>query len=157
MRDLLQSEFLHADNAEKRIVLARQLLELGEKAADDPVRRYAFYSLAREQAGRVGDPKLIEQVVDRLDKHYQIDALYVRAEIMAKAWRSDYSIPHRPTLFEASRKLLATAVGAENYAAAGQAMRVVTAGARAASDHRLLRELKELQRRIQASGAEAEH
>lgn len=151
VRDLLRDDFLLANNAEKRSDLAGRLLELGEKTVDKPVLRYACFLLAREQAGKVGDPQLIEKVVRRLEQEYQVDVLYLHAETVAEAWRSDYSVPHRVTLFKRSQELLASALAADNYAAAGHAIRVVMAGTRAAKDYRLLRELEETRKRIRAS------
>ncbi len=155
LRADLQSDLQEADSPEKRSALTQELLEMGEKSADAPQRRYAYFELAREQAGRVGDPQLIEQAVERLARHFEVNALYLQAETMATAWRSDYSIPHRAALFQQSKDVLKSAVAAKNFAAANQAMRVVMAGARATRDYRLIRELEELQRDIRTAEADA--
>ena len=151
VRNSLQDKFLKADSAEARSNLAAELLKLGEDATDDPLRRYACFELAREQAERVGAPELIDQVVRRLNQHYEVDALYLRAETMAAAWRSDYAIPHRPALFAHSQQMLAVAVRQKDSDVARQAIRVVMAGARSARNHRLIRELEELQREMRTS------
>ena len=151
VRSLLQEEYLLADNPEKRIALAQRLLALGEQAAGEPVVRYACFSLALEQAAKVGDPQQIDQVVERLAQDYDVDAMCLRAETMAAAWRSDYSIPHRMDLYKQSQALLAAALSAKNYAAAGHAIRVAMAGARAAKDYRLLRELEQQRDMIRAA------
>ena len=89
--------------------------------------------------------------IDDMDQRFQIDALGMKAEAIAKAWRSDESRAYRKALTSRAVQLLDTAVGAKHFTAAEQLVRVAQYGARASGDHRLARQLEERSRQIKAA------
>jgi curved DNA-binding protein CbpA len=151
VRDQLKGDFERADTPPKKKDLARRLAEMADKSGGDPARQFACLDLARGLAAQGGDPEIINRVIDAVDRDYPIDALRWKAEALATAWRVEESAPYRLAIFRQSQQLLDVALKARNYPAADQLIRVVQAGARAAKDYRLLRELDEQVKEIKAS------
>jgi hypothetical protein len=151
IRELFGQEIDSARSAEDKLSLANRLLDIAVQTDDDPAARYVLLRMARDLAVAAGDPGCFCRSIDEMDRHYQVDALAMKAEAITKAWGSQQSRPYRKALADESRKLLDAAMTAKHYAAAEQLVRVAQSAARAAKDYRLMRELDERERTIKAA------
>jgi len=151
VRDVFRNDFSRARSIADKKLLARKLFDAAGQTADNPAARYAMYRLARDLAVEVGDPDSICRVVDEMSRHYRIDALGMKAEGVATAWRSAQDVTYRLALVRHALELLDAAEGAKNYAAADRVVGVAISGARAAKDYRLVRQLEDRARQIKAS------
>lgn len=149
-REVFASELVAARDPEAKKQLARELFETGVET-EDPTERYVLWRLSLEKATEVGDPDAAYFIIDEIDKHYQIDALGMKSQALLAAWESNSSKPYKMVIFQAARQLIDTAMQAENYPAAEQAVRVAMFGARMTKDFRLQRELEERSKQIEAA------
>jgi hypothetical protein len=150
VRAALEADFREARDAQGRAELVRKLLARADGTGDDPVKRFTLLRIARELAVEVGDPQLIGRTIDETARHYRIDALQLRADAIAQAWRSEEAVRHRPALYQESLGLLETALQQKHYAAADRLVAVATQGAKAAKNFALVRKLEEQERTIRA-------
>ncbi|MFC1597848.1 hypothetical protein ACFL5Q_07965, partial [Planctomycetota bacterium] len=79
------------------------------------------------------------------------DALAMKAEAVATAWRSHNEAQVRMALARQSLELLDAAMRAKHYTAAAEFVRAAQFGARGAKDYALMRELEQKERQIKAS------
>lgn len=151
VRSMFEADFRDARDAEGKAALVRKLLDTAAKTGNDPVAQFVMLRIAREVAVEVGDPQLIARVIDRTAEGYLVDALDLKAEAIAVAWRSEDAVAHRPALYEQSLSVLESAMAAEHYTAADRVMSVATAGAKAAKNYALVRRLEDQERTIRAN------
>ncbi|MHC4401782.1 MAG: hypothetical protein ACYTG0_19090 [Planctomycetota bacterium] len=150
IRDLFGDEIQAARKPEGKIPLANRLAEVAGQVDDDPAARYVLLDMARSLALEVGDPGPLCRYIDEIGRHYQVDALGMKADAITESWQSPQCRPFRAALARESFALLEVAVATENYAAADKLIDVARSGARAVDDHNLLRQLSELARKIEA-------
>jgi hypothetical protein len=151
VRELFQDDLDRAKTAEAKKALSEKLFEVARETNDDPAACYVVLTMARDLAVAVGDPGSFCPIIDELARRYEVDALAMKAEAFAEAWRSPAAAAHRSALGRQSCDLLEAAIEAGQYTAAEQLLRVAQSGARAAKDYARLRELEELARQISAA------
>jgi len=151
VREVFSADFSAARNLQGKMALAKKLFEAGKSGGDDAAARYALEKVALDLSVEIGDPEAICSVVDELERHYQIDALAMKAEGISAAWRSAGTIPYRMAQAKCALALAREALEAKNYPAAEQALQVAMAAARASKDFRLLRQLEEAAKEVKAA------
>ena len=149
VREVFKGEFAGArNNKDGKVALAKKMYTAAEETKDDTAVRYFMYQVARDTAVELGDPESFFWAIGRMDHFYQIDAIGMKADMLAKAWREQTESEQRRAVYEYSKHLLDEAMKAKHYKAAGRVVRVAIAGAKAGRDHALVRELEEKTREI---------
>jgi hypothetical protein len=98
-----------------------------------------------------GDPESFCRIIDELDRRFLIDALAMKADAVAAAWRTHNKVETRMALARQSLALLDAAIRAKHYEAAAEFVRPAQFGARGAKNYALVRELEQKEREINAS------
>lgn len=151
VRRLFAGDFQKANTPKQKMALVERLAAAAGKSDNDPAARFAMYSLARDLAAAVGEPRSIFRVIDEMDRCYQIDAMDMKAEALLTAWQSKEAQKHRRAVVGQSLGLLDSAVRSRNYRAADRVVQVVIAAARGAKDYRAARQFEELAKTIKAA------
>ena len=148
VREIFKGEFAGARNKDGKVALAKKMYSAAEEAKDDPAARYFMYRVACDTAVELGDPESFFWAIGRMDHFYQVDAMAMKAELLAKAWREQTESDQRRAVYEYSKRLLDEAMRAGHYKAADRVVRVAIAGAKADKDYALLRKLEEQAKEI---------
>jgi hypothetical protein len=143
VRDIFKGEFAGARDKDGKVALAKKMYTAAENTNDDPAARYFMYQVARDMAVELGDPESFFWAIGRMDRFYKIDALGMKADLLAKAWREQTESDKRRIVYEYSKHLLDEAMKAKQYKAAGRLLRVAIAGAKAERNYALVRQLEE--------------
>jgi len=151
IRDLFNDDLDGAKTAEEKKAVADRLFDVAVQTDDDPAAVYALCRIARDMAVDAGDPQSFCRIIDELDRRYLVDALAMKAEAVATAWRSHNEADVRTALARQSLELLGPAMAAKHYTAAAEFVRAAQFGARGAKDYALVRELEQKEREIKAS------
>ncbi len=119
---LRESDAHKADYGKTRGGDTRELKALSEKLLaeartikDDPVRRYALLTEARDLAGRAADAVLSLQAVDELASEFAIDVRAARATAMVPVGKAVFSGPGGTAALNAMLPLLEEAVKEDDY------------------------------------------
>jgi len=107
--------------------------------------------IARDKAVDAGDPECFCRIIDAMGQRYDVDALGMKAEAVATAWRTHNEAEVRMALARQSLDLLEAAMRANHYEAATEFVRAAQYGARGAKNFTLVRELEQKERQIKAS------
>ena len=83
LREIYKDKFEGATSAEARKRLARELLNKASEMTDDPPSCYVLLREAGSLAFKSRDYELSLDVINALDKHFDVDALSLRIKIMA--------------------------------------------------------------------------
>lgn len=151
IHEVLAEEFAAARDKPAKTALAKKMYDLAEQTRDDPALRYALYQAACNLAIELGDPESFFWAIDRMDAHFQIDAIGMKAEGLAKAWREQTEREPREAIYAYSLRLVDEAMKAKSFRAADRVVRIATAGAKAAKNYALVRQLEQKARDIRAS------
>jgi hypothetical protein len=153
IRDLFQREFAGAQTPQQKLTLAATLLDEMQKTPDDPTARFVLLQLACETAAAAGElPKTLE-IVDRMRRDYDIDALKVKAYVLSKLIAS---LPAGPRSTVAGQQLLSAleqladeSLAEDNLAMANRFVELGVAAAGKAADDSLRQRAAMRQRQVQ--------
>ena len=138
---------LDAATNEKRAKLANVLFQQGKEIKDDAATRYVCYCLARDQAATANETNLALAIIDEIQRGYDVDALLLKADVLAMAVVSATEKETGLALVDVIRPLLAEAVELDHYKAAYQLGDAAVAAAKKAKSPSLV---LELQKRVEA-------
>ncbi|MDB5290965.1 MAG: hypothetical protein JWL69_2206 [Phycisphaerales bacterium] len=80
----LKTEIANANTPATKTALATKLIKMATEAKDKPAEQFALCSKAREIATQSADATTVFAAIDELSEHFQIDALGMKAESLAK-------------------------------------------------------------------------
>ncbi|NQT17790.1 MAG: hypothetical protein HQ582_33860 [Planctomycetes bacterium] len=151
IRELFGNDLENARTSEEKKSLADKLLAVAIQTDDDPAAVYVLCRIARDKAVDAGDPECFCRIIDAMGQRYDVDALGMKAEAVATAWRTHNEAEVRMALARQSLDLLEAAMRANHYEAATEFVRAAQYGARGAKNFTLVRELEQKERQIKAS------
>ncbi len=91
VRDIYKADYAALRQADERVALAGKLLKRGMNKGEEPARRFAYLSEARDLAARGGDLALSLRAIDEITKTFAVEPLPMKAialELAVKALQS---------------------------------------------------------------------
>jgi hypothetical protein len=82
--NLYKAEYDAAKTPEQKSVLAKKMLQVGKDSKDDPTGRYVLFRLARDIVAGAGDVETAMAAVSETTSLYEVDALALKADVLAK-------------------------------------------------------------------------
>lgn len=118
IRDLYHLDAEGSSLPSQKQELAKKLYEEAEQTEDDPTGRFVLLKLACKLATEVGDARLIDQSIDRMARHFSIDAAGIKKTMISRAVENPRNSAVARQLAEDCLALMDQAVKADRYDAA---------------------------------------
>lgn len=115
VKDILKDEYAQAKNAEGQLTLAKKLQKLGTDTKNDPAERYVTYTQALDLATKAGDPALAVDLIDTLNKGFELDVWDLRQKTLMQLARSAKSGDVRATIARNAVDLAEQALPASRF------------------------------------------
>lgn len=151
LREVYAKDYAAAKRPAERQKLATQLIADAATVLEKPAEQYEMLRIARDLALQAGDLTTAQQALTALDKAFAIDALALRAKTL-RDWKQG---PARAGALDAwqaeAKKLASDSLAAGQFAAAGAALEIITAGCRARGDKLGLIQAEQLEAQISAA------
>jgi hypothetical protein len=80
--DVFKDEYEKAKKSAALLALAKELFQKGTESTDGPAIRFALLCYARDAAAQAGDGPLCFQIINELDRIFEIDAIDMRFELL---------------------------------------------------------------------------
>lgn len=144
IREIFGREFATAKTADQKLELAAKLSKQGLATADNSAVRYVLLRMAGEWTAGAGELGEALDIVDRMRDGFDMDALGMKADLLAKAVeanRSEEKASHIHPILDAAMTIMDEAVAADEFETASRAGRLAVATARAAKDPQLARDM----------------
>ncbi len=145
IREIFGRELAAAKTADQKLDLAAKLSKQGHATADDPAVRYVLLRMAGEWTAGAGELGEALDIVDQMRDGYDMDALGMKADLLAKAVEANRAAgkgeSHVGATIDAAMTIVDEAVAADEFETASRAGRLAVATARAAKDTQLTRDM----------------
>lgn len=134
INDIFGKDIARAKKPAEKSAIAKQLLQAGIDAKNDPSGKYEMLSMARDLAVAGGDAITALAAITELDQ-YAVDAMKLKADAMGAILRSTSNPQDALSIAAAIGPLVDEALRNEHYAAAKQLAELSVSTARAAKDN----------------------
>ncbi len=138
LRELFGREIAAAKTAAQKLDLAARLTKAGETTENDAAARCVLLRTACEMAAAAGEIGEAFDMADRVHEEYAIDAVGMKADLLAKAVEAnrmgEEALARLPAVVAAAAGLIDEAVAADEFDAAIRASRLAAAAARIVKD-----------------------
>ncbi len=120
VKDIFGEDISKATTAEGRAKLAVVLLQQGDDSGNDAANRYVLYRDAMMLAARAGDANLTLQAIDKLDRHFAVNASELKATQLDVVAGHLEGREAGKALVDLVLPLIGEALDSDNYEAARQ-------------------------------------
>jgi len=152
VREVFAEEYAAAKTGPQKAALAKKILQEGTTGEHDPTSRYALLRVARDLAAIAGDAETALKAVEQLNRRYQVDAIAMKATVLAKVADKVRSPTDNKKLLPVLGKAYDDAVAADRYDVAREIGEVAAASAAKTRDPKAknsvakkLKQLKQLE------------
>ena len=115
LKRVFKDEYLGRE-PQQRVALAKMLLEQGKLDKTEPATRYVMLRQAADLAGNAGDAEVAAAAIDALAKTFAIDALDVKAGMLAQASAAATGTDQWEAIANTGLTLLDAAIRSERFA-----------------------------------------
>ncbi len=144
IREIFGNEIAAAKTADQKLDLASKLSKQGHATADDSTVRYVLLRMAGEWTALAGELGKALDVVDQMREGFDMDALGMKADLLAKAIEANRATgkgeSHIGAMIGAAMTIVDEAVAADEFETASRAGRMAAAAARAVKEPQLIRD-----------------
>jgi hypothetical protein len=140
VRQLYNDDYTAAKTPPEKALLADKLLTAGIDTTDNPARRYALLTEARDLGVEAGDASVVVRAIDALADLYSVDSFAMKAELLAAAAKATIGPEANAALARTALDLADEAVLYERIAEAKELVRTALGAARKSKDAELLQE-----------------
>jgi hypothetical protein len=145
VRDVFQADCEKAKTPADKQALAKQMLTKARESTDSPAGQFALLKMARDIATEIGDGETTFQVIDEMAQVFEVDAVELKAGVLAKAPKIAKLPEHHKRIVEQALAIMDEALAKDKYDTAEQLGQMALASARKGNDKA---EPKQVQGRI---------
>lgn len=138
---LYRADYEAAKTPKERSALAKKLLDVGLATKDDPTARYVLFRLGKDIAADAGDAETSLLAVSRIDRHFVVDVLALKAGALARVVESLKDSGGHQQLAPTIQRLIDEAVQQDRFDLALTMIPVATKSAREARSGDLVKQV----------------
>ena len=144
IREVYAADYTNAKTSEKKLALAKKMIDKGVQSKEDAASRYVLFKTASDIAAQAGNSDTALQAIEQMDRVFQVDALALKAGALAKVAKAAKWPSKNKSLAEQAVRFIDHAVAADRFDVASEFCEIGLAAATNAKDSALL---KQVQRR----------
>jgi hypothetical protein len=152
IRQTFRKELAGAATPKEKLASAVRLAAQAEKTSNDPAARFVLMHFASEKGAEAGSLTMALDLVDRLRRLYDVDALTLKADLLDKAAAAPRTGTRESVtdqqIVEQAMPLADEAVAADDFDLAGRFVRLALSAARKMKDSALGRRLEARDREV---------
>lgn len=142
IRARFRSEYGQATSPADKAQLARKLLQAGQAASAEPNDCFVMLCEARDLAVAAGEPKLVCEAIDELDRFYTTDALAMKTAALEEVGKGIRGASSCKELVQIVLPLIEEAASAGQPSQAGRLAEVATAAAQKSKSPALVKQVR---------------